>query len=339
MNILVIVTEIINYILFSFLVGYVALQFVPESQKPTIIIRKMALLFATLGIIICTFGPVLKIIMYFSGDVGAKVATISVLTDFKVGKAWMFLAFTATLLGITFYKEGSKYLQAIFLLAMIMAVGSAGHVASLSYWTGFISHSIHFLAATFWVGVLLQVGWFAKDNRNWSAFLRWFSPMAIGSLVLVIGSGFILMFKVVEPAQYVNAWSIPYGQMLLLKHISIIPVLAYAFINGVLAKKASRSPTFNPKPWIKVESILLLVVFSFTGVMGTLPPPYEALASNHLVSFAPSVQGVVLVAMSLLFICMILVSFYRKAPAFLGLLFSIGFIASLYIGWMMNLFY
>lgn len=339
MNIVVIIAEVISYILFSFLVGYVALQFVSESKKPIIIVKKAALLLSTLGIIICSFAPVLKIILYFSGDIGIYVATVSVLTDFKVGKAWMFIAFAATLLWITFYKESSKYLQAIFLLAMIVAVGSAGHVASLSYWTGLISHSIHFLLSTFWVGVLLLVGWFAKDEHNWSAFLRWFSPMAIGSFVLIIGSGLILMFKVVEPAQYVNAWSIPYGQMLLLKHISIIPVLVFAYINGFLSKRVFSSHTFDPKPWIKVESILLLFIFSFTGIMGTLPPPYEALASNDHVSFVLSIQGVSLLVMSLLFICMIVLSFYKKASAFLGLLFSMGFIASLYMGWMLNLFY
>ena len=127
MNIVVIIAEVISYILFSFLVGYVALQFVSESKKPIIIVKKAALLLSTLGIIICSFAPVLKIILYFSGDIGIYVATVSVLTDFKVGKAWMFIAFAATLLWITFYKESSKYLQAIFLLAMIVAVGSAGH--------------------------------------------------------------------------------------------------------------------------------------------------------------------------------------------------------------------
>ncbi|MDQ6596378.1 copper resistance protein CopC [Bacillus salipaludis] len=39
-----------------------------------------------------------------------------------------------------------------------------------------------------------------------------------------------------------------YGQMLLLKHISIIPVLIFAFINGVLSRKSIKLPSFNPRP-------------------------------------------------------------------------------------------
>ncbi|MBI0581346.1 hypothetical protein IEC97_28975 [Neobacillus cucumis] len=54
-----------------------------------------------------------------------------------------------------------------------------------------------------------------------SKLLRWFTPLAALSLIIIILSGIYLMIFVVEPKDYVKAWVLPYGQMLLLKHISI----------------------------------------------------------------------------------------------------------------------
>lgn len=71
---------------------------------------------------------------------------------------------------MTVYVEGSKYLQAFWLLLMILAVGYASHVASLSFWTGLLSHSIHFLAVALWTGILIHVAWFSKNLHNWMTF-------------------------------------------------------------------------------------------------------------------------------------------------------------------------
>ena len=133
----------------------------------------------------------------------------------------------------------------------------------------------HFLIVTLWTGILIQVAWFSKDKQKWSQFLRWFTPFAIVCIIIIGISGLTLMFNVVEPKDYVKSWVLPYGQMLLLKHISIIPVLVFAFINGVLSKKAATIPSFNPRPWIKAESFIILIVFYFTSVLGTLSPPHE----------------------------------------------------------------
>ena len=45
------------------------------------------------------------------------------------------------------------------------------------------------------------------------------------------------MTIVVDYKDYANSWMLPYGQALLIKHLLIIPLLAYAFINSVLIRK------------------------------------------------------------------------------------------------------
>ena len=356
MGFIIPITEFGNYLLYSILVGHVALQFVPNENKPKVSIPKPMLLLFTLGIIILSLGPIAQTVSYFQGGVGFFLAVQSVILDFQVGRAWIFIGLLATCLYLTFLLNGSKYIQAILLLLMILAVSYSSHVASLSFWSGLWSHSTHFLIVTLWTGILINVGWFSKEDLNWSEFLRWFTPFAVICLIIIFLSGIYLMLFIVEPKDYVKAWVLPYGQMLLLKHISIIPVLAFAFINGVLTKKAMKNLPFNPGPWIKGESLILLFVFYFTAVMGTLSPPHEVeftvksegaskwvewlLGKDILTTLqthlATSFQSVLLIILSILFLFLILFSFNQKRllPA---VFFGIGFIAVLYFGLMLSL--
>ncbi|MEH7414896.1 CopD family protein [Neobacillus drentensis] len=345
-----------NYLLYSILVGHVALQFVPEANKPRFSIPTPVLLLSTLGIIFCSLGPIVQTVSYFQGGVGLSLAIRSVIFGFQVGKAWIFIGFMATFLYLAILLKGSKFVQMILLLLMIAAVGYSSHVASLSFWPGLLAHSTHFLIVTLWTGILIQVAWFSKEELNWSKFLRWFTPFAVFCIIIIIISGFCLMFFVVEPKDYVKAWILPYGQMLLLKHISIIPVLVFAFMNGVLSRKVLKHSSFNPKPWIKAESIILMIVFYFTAVMGTLSPPHEVeftvksegaskwvewvLGKNILstigVHLAPTFQSILQIIMSILFLVLILISF-KKVKPILGVFFSVCFIVTLYFGLLLSI--
>lgn len=51
--------------------------------------------------------------------------------------------------------------------------------------------------------------------------------------------------------------------------------MLFTFINGVQSKRTLENPSFNPRPWIKGESLLILIAFTFTSVLGTLSPPHE----------------------------------------------------------------
>ncbi len=356
MTIFIPIAEFANYFLFSLLVGHVVLQFVPEDNKPKINIAKPFLLLSTLGIIIFSVVPIVQPILYFNEGFGLGMALRTVLFDFLVGKAWLFIGFMATFLWISIMLNVSKYVQAFLLILMIGAVGYAGHVASLSFWPGFISHSLHFLMVTIWVGVLIHLAWFAKELPDWSKVLRWFTPMALVCFILTIISGFILMFYVVDIKSYAKAWVLPYGQMLLIKHISIIPVMVFAFINGILVRKTITLPKFNPRPWLRGESIFLFVIFYITGVLGTLSPPHDVdytvkyegpakwvewllgknIISTSNIHLVPSLQSGLLILCSIIFLLMIVVSFKKFRP-FLSVLFGVCFIVVIYMGLMLSL--
>lgn len=354
MSILIPISEFINYILYSIVSGYVALQFVPNDYKPVSKLSKKTILLTLLGIYICSLGPVAQVISYFSDSVGITLATYSVLTDFQVGRSWIITGFLTVTLWITIVLNGSKYIQAILLIGMVLSVGYASHVASLSFGTGILTHSTHFLVITLWTGILIQVAWFSSGQEKWGEFLYWFTPFAVISLVIVFISGFTLMSYIVEPREYVSSWVLPYGQMLLLKHISVIPLLVFAFINGVLLKRVS-GLTINPRPWIKVEGLIILITFYFTSIMGTLSPPHEIdftvksegasrwvewllgkdIVSSMNVGLSGNVPSMLLIVLSLTFIGMILVS-VKKVNPLTAVFFGVSFIFTMYFGLMMS---
>lgn len=334
-----------------------SLQFIPNDKKPILHVSKAFLLCCVLGLILFSFGPVLQVIVYFAESVGVTQTLFSVLFTFEVGKAWIFITWCAVFLWIAIYLESSKYLQAVLMILMVLGIGYASHVASLSFWSGFVSHTIHFLAVTLWTGIVIQVSWFTKESVNWERFLRWFTPFAIACMTVILISGVVVMLFIVDIKDYIDAWVLPYGQLLLLKHISIIPLLAFAVINGILMKKTMNSSVFNPQPWMKAESIAILVIFFFTGILGTLSPPHEIdfmiesegaakwvvdlLGSPIQPPVNPeimlSMQGICAFLLASLFLFMIFLSFYRKAKPALAVILGLCFIASSYLGLMMSL--
>jgi copper resistance protein D len=357
LNVLVPLTELITYLLFSILIGHVSLQFVSPEKKPSIHTSKKLLLSCVLGIILFTFGPLLQVVTYFGGSVGVAQTLFSVLFTFEIGKAWIAIVWCSILLWLAIYLESSKYIQAILLFLMVLSIGYASHVASLSFWTGFTSHTVHFLAVTLWAGFLIQVSWFSKDSTNWGKFLRWFTPFAVSCMIVILISGVIVMLFVIDIKDYINAWVLPYGQMLLLKHISIIPLLAFAFINGILVRKIRKTPTFDPRPWVKVESVIVLIAFFFTGILGTLSPPHDINltvksegAANWVINLLGSsikipvnlqligsFQGIVAFTFGVLFFIMIFLSFYKKKTPILAVFLALCSIISTYLGLMLSI--
>ena len=83
---------------------------------------------------------------------------------------------------------------------------------------------------------------------------------------------------------YPDTWMVSYGQSLLIKHLFIIPLIAYAFINGILMKKRLlKKETFDPRPWARIEFFILLLIFAATGAMSQQSPPhnmFETLSSE-----------------------------------------------------------
>jgi putative copper export protein len=357
-----IVSESLLYSCFSLLLGSFILNLVPESVRPKIKIPKTVLLSAALGISIFSFLPVLKIVLYLYEDLGLGYTLKSVLTNFEVGKAWISTGIISLILFIYLIpiKLEQKPLFSLtglaFTLILIASLGWSSHAASLSKIAGFLIHTAHFLAVTTWVGILMVVSWFSQNHDHWLKFLKWFSPVAILCFVTTTITGISLMTFHMELSNYVSVTAISYGQTLLIKHIAILPLLAFAFINSFLIRKRLKyEPSYNPLPWAKLESIIVLIVFSITGALGQVSPPHELSSMvraegasklfsffhpgeiNFPINFSPGIVSIMLFIIAILFLALVIGTFIKKAPKALALLMSLLFILTGYIGFMLSI--
>lgn len=349
------VSQALIYLCFAILLGSFILSLVPQANKPTISVPKGALMTATGGIAIFSFIPVLQLILYLSPGIGYLQTMQSVLFTFEVGKAWLFTFITSNILFIFVvwfdYRKNKSYayigIAIVFIL--ILALGWSSHASSIDKVVGFISHTAHFTAVSIWVGILFVVSWFSKDYSNWESFLKWFTPTAMFCFVSTIITGLILITFVVEFKDYANSWMLPYGQTLLIKHLLIIPLLVYALINSTISKKKLTNQRFNPLPWARMESIIILLIFSATASLGQQSPPHETLVTKEEIStlftmfyqgqFQPGITvnlmlnatSIALLGLALLFIGLMMISFIKKAPAIISFLMSVLLVLCLYL--------
>jgi putative copper export protein len=356
------VSQALIYLCFAILLGSFIFALVPQEFKPTISVPKGVLMTAAAGIAILSFIPVLQLILYLSPVTGFILTTKSILFTFEVGKAWVFTFIIANILFIFVilfdYRKNKSYayIGTTIVFILILAIGWASHASSIDKVVGFFSHTAHFTAVSVWIGILFAVSWFAKDSLNWANFLKWFSPLAMFCFASTIISGLTLMTFVVDFKDYSNSWMLPYGQFLLMKHLLIMPVLLYAIINGILIKqKLATNGSFNPIPWTRMESVIILLIFSATAALRQQSPPHETVVTTEEIStlFTMFYQGqfqpgmtvnllknatsIAFLGLAILFIALMIISFIKKAPAIASLVMGILSVVCGYFSLMLSI--
>ncbi|QAY65197.1 copper resistance D family protein [Paenibacillus protaetiae] len=292
------VSEALLYVCFALLMGTFVLRIVPEHRRPDIHVHNGLLFAAAIAVPILSYAPIHKTAVLFSKDFDMSYFTIlkQILTEINSGKAWLWTligsAGLAVLLALKSFRN-DKHMPKVglfitFLLVIWLGYGS--HSASIEGTKGIVVHTAHFLAVTVWIGILFVAGWFARSSQNWDSFLRWFSPVAIICVLLAIAAGILLM--TFTAPQYLDSWMLPYGQMLLIKHLLIVPLLVFAYTNGVAYRsKIKKDKQFNPRPWLKAESVVALLVFIATGILGQQTPPHNVQQTLQSVSPSPWFSG------------------------------------------------
>ncbi|MED3550339.1 copper resistance D family protein [Cytobacillus praedii] len=359
-----IISETLLYLCFSILLGSFLLYIIPAHSRPEMNVPKGVLMAATGGIAFLSFVPVLLLILHIYEDIGFFQTLQSVLFTFEVGKAWIFIYLLANLLFIFIvwfdYKKKAlyAYIGAFSSFVLILAIGWSSHASSLEPLEGFLAHSAHFTAVCVWVGILFVVSWFSKNYSNWIKFLKWYTPVALVCLFFTIFSGLILMTFVVDFKEYTDSWMLSYGQALLVKHLLIIPLILFAVINGwLIRKKLTKDIHFNPKPWTKAESIMVLTIFSVTAALGQAAPPHDiettlnSVGASKLftsmyqgnfqpqmpVQFELNLASMSLIVLAILFLVLTIFSFIKKSPAAMSFVMGVLFVFSGYLSLMLSI--
>lgn len=359
MDILVIISQVFLYLCFSVLVGSFLLLLVPSPYRPDIKIPKRFLLISSITLPIFAFIPVLDITLYIAPRLGLFESFKIVLTTYTVGTAWNFtlLGSVMLVLLIALARSTEKglfaFLGIVLIVGIILTVAWSSHASAIEPIIGMISDFLHLLAVSIWVGVLLLVGWCAINHKNWLEFLNWFSVVAMGCLVATTLSGLFLMDVMLDG--YIDSWMVSYGQGLLIKHLFLFPLVFYALVNGFIVKyKLSKDATFNPIPWIRVEGFILFVIFTITAIFSQQSPPHgnylmgdavsplfrlfhdDIIDSGSTIGFVVNLNTVCFLFLSILFIGLMGVSFFKKASIMITFLFSCLFVMSIYCMLMMT---
>ncbi len=111
---------------------------------------------------------------------------------------------------------------------------------------------------------------------------------------------------------------------------------------------------YNPIAWTRMESIMILLIFSATAALGQQSPPHETVIIDEEVSnlfkffyegpffpemtlqFSMNITSVSLIGFALLFLAIIIISYIKKAPTILTLVMSVLFVFSIYLSIMLS---
>lgn len=287
MAVVTIISEIFLYLCFSLLVGYFMLQLVSKGKRPEIIFPKWLRFSCIIGIMVLSFVPVLRLVLYLAPGMGLGITLTSVLTTFEIGRAWLYIVGMAMLLLIVNFapeidkKKSVVVVCLVYLVGLALLIGWSSHARSLTGFDGLALHSLHFTVIMLWSGILLVVGWFSKETESWFVpFLKWFTPLAIVCVVVAVGTGFLLMQLVIDLQDYSLSWLVSYGQALLFKHLLIVPLLIFAFMNGFLLRShIKRNGSGRVLAWLRAEGVFVLLIFVATGILGQQAPPHDIMAT------------------------------------------------------------
>ncbi|MFX3637376.1 MAG: copper resistance D family protein [Candidatus Pristimantibacillus sp.] len=279
--------ETLLYLCFAFSAGYVLLKFIPTDSKPVVHIPFRLFQYAVLGIPLFSFASIVRttiILLDFAPGMTFLEVLLIVLSDYSYGNAWILnLMFGTGLLMYTSFQSlevrSTKWVAAGIWCCMILAHGWASHPTGFSKIGGLLSQSIHVGAVSIWLGTLIIVAWFTKGDWNWGRFVRWYTPLSISCMVLLVLAGLFMMSLIVD--DYINSWGINYGEALLLKHLVFVPLVLLAFMNGFLTNLYSDGHNGRGlQTWLRLETILALIVLIITAFMGVQEPPHEDESEN-----------------------------------------------------------
>jgi len=362
MLVITVISQALIYLCVGLCIGHFILSIVKSSAQPKIEVHLNILRISIIGIVIFSFVPILQNVLFLSSRIGFIEALKTAIFTFEIGKAWILIFFISIvfLKFIHTFDQQRNKLYGIFGLSisisLILILGWFSHASSIDRVWGFIGDTLHLLAVSVWVGTLIVVSWFSKNHENWFRFLKWYTPIAIVCLLVTIFTGVLLMNFMVDFEEYTNSWLIPYGQALLWKHLLIIPLLVYAFINGIFIHwRLKKIFDFNPIPWARIESIIILLIFSATAALGEQSPPkvtplksenlsslfqtfyHGQVAPDMIVNLSLNWTSVSLLILSILFLALIIFSYIRKVPALFSFLMSLCLVFCVYLSLMFSI--
>jgi putative copper resistance protein D len=187
-------------------------------------------------------------------------------------------------------RRAADWLAGTVAAAFVASLAWAGHGATgpAPGWHR-VEDVVHLLVCAAWPIGLLPLGlllWqFAGTKRpiptaDIAGIVRRFSAMALGAVVVLIGTGTLNAWCLV--GSFPALWITPYGRVLLLKLAIFLAVVALGAVNLLLGKpqllrieggQTGSLPIIRRMMWIvAIEAVLAFGIIAVVGVLGLLMP-------------------------------------------------------------------
>lgn len=313
------------YTVLALLAGLIVMELVPTSRGLENKVAPKVLLSVIILVPVLFFGYVLRLGVTYANffSISFFDGIINALNDHVLGTSFLIIGSIAIVMVLLqlFLKPRqpliASLLQLLLLIGHIIAVSLSSHSASLTETQGVISNAIHVTAMAFWAGPLFVVSVYGKHLIDQKKFHQWFSAVAVFCLLLLGTSGIVMMGEIAP--EYVHSWMLTYGQLLLIKHILIAPLLIFGFRHLVhLSGKGKPLSISERQRSFRVESIFVLLVFIVTAWLTESEPPHnvlrtlqfepmnpivpfflsEPLIDNQLIAYSPSIWAILLLVAS-----------------------------------------
>lgn len=355
---LTIFSQFLLYISLALLTGTFILYCVPETVRPKIDISSKWLIGSAVIMPIVTFVPNIQLLTILTPQFGFVESLGMLLMKFKVGHSWLaVIGFTIILLIMIrqFMKKPSRLIavMSIFILIAVMAaIGYISHASSMTGIVGSVLDFVHLLAVSVWLGILVLMSFFSKDAQNWDAFLKWFSPVALVAFTSVALTG-ILMTDTIVPG-YVTSWSSNYGQFLFIKHVLLVPLTVIILANSLLIKLKMDKPLFEPRTWVRIETVLLVLILFITALYSEQQPPsfyVQEISPFFEMFYRSSIEagmrgylqmtgiGLGFFLLTALFIGLVIVSYIKQLPVVVSAAMTFALALCFYMGFMSIVFF
>ncbi|KGA96574.1 hypothetical protein AJ85_05460 [Alkalihalobacillus alcalophilus ATCC 27647 = CGMCC 1.3604] len=347
-----------TYLIIALAVG-VLITTLNQKRLPNIPFTRTIMYINIISIVLLTFVPIVQLaqMLHSQFSVPIKDAFINVITTFQVGHAWMIIVVISSLLFIIqcvrekLPNKLAVWGQLTLWLCIAYFISLSSHSSAADGLLGILSHFIHIVAFAIWIGPLLIVSWLTKPLNDIRAFHRWFSPLALIAVSLIVLSGLILMNTLVP--NYIESWSVSYGQYLLIKHLMFIPILMFGIRHIFLLKWNPLH--LNEKQMqlsFKLESLFAIVIFAISAWMTEQTPPHEVdvntvhsplfllfqstTGSENNVVFNWSLTGSLLLAIGSLFLIWIGYQLIRKKKVMIPIILMLITLIVIYTGLMLS---
>ncbi|GGK27324.1 hypothetical protein GCM10010965_20160 [Caldalkalibacillus thermarum] len=294
----VIISKGVFYLCLATLMGYTLLSLIPSARKPAIHVPRWVIGTSIPLLALTLLIPIVSLARYVAQETGGPFWPIlhNILFSFEMGKAWLVILLLLGGLASLYFSRLMeqhkllRYMAFLLMLGVVFVQGWASHPSSVEGMLGFLAQSFHVLAISLWIGTLFIVVWFTPRDTQWLPFLAWFTPLAVSCVLIIIITG-VTMMSFITP-YFTQSLILPYGQMLLIKHVLIVPVLLFGLINGfLLRRRLNTTPSLGPQRWLRAESGLALGVFAVTAYLTEQAPPHEEVARTFQFTGASPLFG------------------------------------------------